>query len=121
MDSIADFTTGESLSFDTSGDGAATGDAAVAADVADEFADGMATGDLADAIAADTSLADALTEFLAAASFDNNDVAGFVWGGDSYIVHADADGAAGNIVRLVGVTVTAIAENTTVDTFALTI
>jgi hypothetical protein len=81
----------------------------------------MATGALAVAIAADTTFTAALTEFLAAASFDDNDVAGFVWGGDSYIVHADADNAAGNIVKLVGVTVTAIAENTTVDTFALTI
>ena len=69
--------------------------------------------------AADATLADALVEFLAAASFANNDVAGFVYGGDTYIVHADADNAAGNIVKLVGITATAITESS--DTFTLTL
>jgi hypothetical protein len=121
MDTITGFGSSDRLSFDTTGDGATTGDAAVAGDVANEFADGMATGALATAIAADTSLDDALTAFLAAASFENNDVAGFVWDGDTYIVHANADNTAGNIVKLAGITVTEIAEVTTTDVFSLTI
>ena len=119
MDSVTGFSAVDVLDFDTTADGSTTDDAAIAGDVADEFADGVATGALATAIAADASLSDALTEFLAAASFDDNDVAAFVYGGDSYVVHADDDGAAGNIVKLVGVNVTAITESN--DTFTLTI
>jgi len=118
MDTITDYESGSDiLSFDTTGDGATTDDAALAGDAADEFLNGMATGALATNIAADGSLADALAEFLAAASFDNNDVAGFVYGGDTYVVHADADGEAGNIVMLDNVVLVSLAENTTLDTF----
>jgi hypothetical protein len=120
MDSITGFAgASDIISFDTTGDGATTNDAAVAGDVANEFSNGMATGTLATAIAADASLSDALTEFLAAASFLDNDVGGFVYGGNTYIVHADANNAAGNIIELVGVTVTAITESN--DTFTFTI
>lgn len=119
MDSVTGFASGDVIDFDTTGDGATTNDAAVAGDVADEFANGMATGALATAIAADATLADALATFLAAASFVNNDVAGFVYGDNTYIVHADADNAAGNVVKLVGITATAITESN--DTFTLTL
>jgi Ca2+-binding RTX toxin-like protein len=118
MDTITDYATASDiLSFDTSGDGNTTGDAAIAGDVTDEIASGMATGALKVAIAADSSLADATTEFLAAASFLDNDVAGFVYDGDTYVVHADADNAAGNIVKLDGVVLVSLAENTALDTF----
>ena len=99
----------------------AAGSEAVAGDVTNEFASGMADGDLATAISQDTTFGAALTEFLAAASFLNNDVGGFLYGGNTYIVHADANNAAGNIIELTGVTVTAIAEATTTDVFAITI
>jgi len=121
MDVITDFTTADRVSFDTTGDGGTTNDAAVAGDVANQFLAGMATGTLAAAIAADATFADALTEFLAAASFVNNDVAGFVYDGNTYIVHADADNQAGNIIELTGVVVTAITEVTTTDVFGFTI
>lgn len=118
MDTITDFEASvDFLSFDTSGDGATTNDAALAGDVANEFLNGMATGTLATAIAADTTLAAAITEFLAAASFADNDVAGFVFQGDTFVVHADANNAAGNIVKLDGVVLVSLAESGALDTF----
>ena len=123
MDTIKDFTTGATgdlLNFDTTGDDNTTNDAAVAGNVANQIASGMATGTLATAIAADTTIAAAITEFLAASSFANNDVGGFVFGGDTYVVHADAANAAGNIVKLEGVVATSIAESGTTDSYIIT-
>ena len=98
------------------GDGGG-GDAALAGNVANEFASGIATGSLATAIAADTTLSAAITEFLAAASFADNDVGGFTYGGNTYVVHADANNAAGNIVELQGIVATSIAEIGTTDSY----
>ncbi len=118
MDNVSDFNVlDDAISFDTSSDSDDTNDAAVAGNVENEFQDGMATGNLATAISASASLSDALTTFLAAASFDNNDVAGFVYGTNTYIVHADGDGQAGNIVTLTGVTITSILEVDNTDEF----
>jgi hypothetical protein len=120
MDTITDFAagaTGDIIDFDTSGDNNTTNDAALAGNVANEFASGIATGSLATAIAADTTLAAAITEFLAAASFADNDVGGFTYGGNTYIVHADANNAAGNIVEIQGVVATSIAEVGTTDSY----
>ena len=66
------------------------------------------------------SLADALAEFVGTADFDGDDVGGFLYDGNSYIVHADANGAAGNIVELTGVSIASITENANTDTFDVT-
>lgn len=121
-DAITDYASAvDVLSFDTAGDGAGTNDSALAGDVTNQFLNGMATGALATAIAADTTIGAATTEFLAAASFLDNDVAGFVFGGDSYIVHADANNAAGNFVRLDNIVIATLAESGTTDTFIGTV
>jgi len=122
MDNIIGFNTSKDLlEFDTTGaaDDNTNNDAAVVADLADQFASGVATGALATAIAADATLSDALTAFLAATGWDDNDVGGFNWGGNAYIVHADADNAAGNIVRLDGITVTEVTESGATDSFLI--
>ena len=121
MDVISDFAaSSDILSFDTTGDGASTGDAVITDSA--KFTTGVISDTtIVNAIAADTTIADAIAEFLAAADFDDNDVGGFVWSGDAYIVHADANGAAGNIIMLEGVsTLTTVAELTTTDTFIIT-
>jgi len=70
-------------------------------------ANGFATGTVATNIAADTTLAAAITEAIGTTHADN-DVFAFVYSGDTYVVHADATNAAGNIVQLVGVTGTSM-------------
>ena len=127
MDVIKDFsaaTTFDLLSFDTTGDAHTVSDAVVTDAAA--FTNGILTNaTVVAAIAADTTLAAAITEFLAVADFDDNDVGGFIWQGNTYVVHADADNAAGNIVCLEGVELASIVEATSggnsIDQFTGTI
>jgi len=76
-------------------------DSAEAGNVPNQFSNGMATGSLATAIGADTTLGAAITEFLTAVCLDDGYVARFVLDGNSHVVHADVNSAAGNIVELV--------------------
>jgi hypothetical protein len=119
LDTINSFVAADdTISFDTTGDADTTNDAAVSD--AGALTDGVADGALATDIGNDANIGDALTEFLGTADFDDDDVGGFVFDGDSYIVHADADGAAGNVVELAGVSIATITENTNTDTFDVT-
>jgi hypothetical protein len=120
IDLVKDFTgglTGDELDFDTSDDANTTNDAALVADLANQFGSGLATGTLLTTITADTTIGAAITEFLAATGWDDNDVGGFVWEGSTYVVHADADNAGSNFVRLEGVIATSIAESGTTDAY----
>jgi hypothetical protein len=111
IDTISDYESGiDILAFDTSNDGGTTGDSALVADKANQFSNGMASGNTATNIAADGTLAAAFTEFLGVDGWDDNDVGGFVYGGNTYIVHADADNALANVVELTGVVIGSIAE-----------
>ena len=91
---------------------------AVQDDGADKYASGLATGAVATSIADDTTISDALIEALGTTHADNA-IFAFVWSGDTYVIHADSTSEAGNVIQLVGVTATSIAEVGTTDTFIL--
>lgn len=108
---ISDFTLGtDRVDFDTTNDDNTTDDAQVVSDVANNFADGFATGTLAVNIAAAADVDAALALALGTGNTADNDVLGFQYGGNTYIVHLDAAAAAGNVVELTGVAGTEISE-----------
>jgi Ca2+-binding RTX toxin-like protein len=127
IDTITDFTaetTFDLLNFDTTGDAHTVSDAEVTDAAA--FTNGILTdATVTAAIAADTTLADAITEFLAVTDFDDNDVGAFIWQGNTYVAHLDANNAAGNIVCLEGIELASIVEATSganaIDQFTGTI
>ena len=119
VDSITDYGLKiDVLDFDSSGNGGTSSDAAIATASANAFANGFVTGNLATSVANAGSLSAAAV--LIEAQLGADEVAGFVYGGQTYLLHQDgtaADSMIDNLVKLTGVSGTSLAEVGSSDTF----